>query len=391
VRAGYGERVDLLSVDDVAVLRRRRSAKWSTYPDDVLPLPVAEMDFALAPAIQDCLRAALDASDTGYAYAEPVLGPAVAAFARTRWDWPIDPDAVIPMPDVGVGAVELIRAACAPGDAVVISPPIYPPFYLWIEETRTRLVQAPLRHRADGAWRLDLDRLEAAFAERPAVYVLCNPHNPVGRVHDRDELTVVARLAAEYGVTVIADEIHAPLVLPGAEFTPFLTVPGGADVGISLVSASKAFNLAGLKCAAVVTASPAMAGVVSRFPPDARWRTGHLGVIATVAAFRDGGSWLDDLLATLDARRTQLGDLIGDRLPMIDWHPPQATYLAWLDCTKLGADNEPRDLFLERGRIAVEAGLRFGAAGAGFVRLNLGTSAEVLDRATAGMAAALAG
>ena len=380
--------MDLLSVDDVAVLRRRRSAKWSTYPDDVLPLPVAEMDFALAPAIQDCLRAAVEASDTGYAYAEPVLGPAVAAFARSRWGWPVDPDAVIPMPDVGVGAVELIRAACAPGDAVVISPPIYPPFYLWVEETRTRLIQAPLRQRGDGAWRLDLDRLEAAFAERPAVYVLCNPHNPVGRVHDRDELTAVARLAAEYGVTVVADEIHAPLVLPGAEFTPFLTVPGGADVGISLVSASKAFNLAGLKCAAAVTASERMRSVTDRLPYQGQWRVGQFGLLATVAAFTDDGRWLDALLATLDARRAQLGDLLAERLPRIRWSPPEATYLSWLDCRAIGSGETPRDLFLDKGRVALEPGPRFGPEGSGWVRLNFGTSAQILDEAIRRMAQA---
>jgi cysteine-S-conjugate beta-lyase len=199
------------------------------------------------------------------------------------------------------------------------------------------------------------------------------------------------RLARLYRVTVISDEIHAPLVLPGATFTPLLTVPGAAEVVISLVSASKAFNLAGLKCAAVVTGSPAMAAVVGRFPPDARWRTGHFGVLATVAAFRDGADWLDDLLRHLDARRAQLGALLRERLPAVRWHPPEATFLAWLDCTALGADNQPRELFLSRGRVAVEPGLRFGAAGAGFVRLNFGTGAEILDEATARMAAAVNG
>jgi cystathionine beta-lyase len=162
-------------------------------------------------------------------------------------------------------------------------------------------------------------------------------------------------------------------------------------VAISVVSASKAWNLAGLKCAAVVTASPAMARVVDRFPPDARWRTGHLGVIASVAAFTDGVPWLDQLLETLAARRAQLGELLRTRLPMISWHPPQATYLAWLDCSKLGRDDEPRELFLERGKVALEPGLRFGAAGAGCVRLNYGTGREILDEAIDRMVAAVGG
>jgi cystathionine beta-lyase len=379
-----------LPVAPLPELRRRRSAKWRTHPADVLPLTVAEMDFALAPPILDAVRAAVDASDTGYSAAVPQLGQAFAGFADARWDWTVDPEAVTAITDVGVGVVELLRVLVRPGDVVAASPPVYPPFFDWIPEAGARLHEVPLAH-TDHGWCLDLEAIEAAFAVHPAVFLLCNPHNPVGRVHTRDELIALVRLARRYGVTIVSDEIHAPVVLPGATFTPILTVPGAAELAVSVVSASKAFNLAGLKCAAVVTGSPAMAGVVSRFPPDARWRTGHLGVLATIAAFREGGPWLDDLLTTLDARRTQLGDLLRDRLPMVDWHPPQATYLAWLNCTKLGADSEPRDLFLERGRIALEPGPRFGAAGAGFVRLNFGTSAEVLDQATAGMAAALTG
>lgn len=379
-----------LPVATVSELRRRRSAKWRTYPADVLPLTVAETDFALAPPVRHALRAAVEASDTGYSAAVPELGQAIAGFAAARWDWPVDPASVTAVTDVGVGVVELLRVLVRPGDVVAANPPVYPPFFDWIPEAGARLHEIPLAH-TDHGWQLDLAAIEAAFATHPAVFLLCNPHNPVGRVHTRDELTALVRLARVYGVTIVSDEIHAPVVLPGATFTPILTVPGAAERAVSVVSASKAFNLAGLKCAAVITASEAMARVVSRFPPDVRWRTGHFGVLATVAAFREGGPWLDDLLTTLDARRAQLGDLLRERLPMVGWHPPQATYLAWLDCTKLGADDEPRDLFLRRGRIAVEPGSRFGAAGAGFVRLNFGTSAEVLDRATAGMAAALSG
>ena len=378
-----------LPVDGLPALRQRRSVKWSKYPDDVLPLPVAEMDFPLAPVVQEALRRAVDASDTGYAYTEPVLGAVVARFTGERWDWDLDPGAVSAVADVGVGAVELLRAVCQPGDAVVISPPVYPPFFSWVAETRTRLVEAPLRQSADGAWRLDLDRLGAAFAQRPAAYILCNPHNPVGRVHNREELTAVARLAAEHGVTVIADEIHAPLVLPGAEFTPFLTVPGGAEVGISLVSASKAFNLAGLKCAAVVTASSPMRAAADRLPPDGIWRIGHLGLLATEAAFTDGGGWLDALLTTLDARRQQLGRLLAERLPQVRWMPPESTYLAWLDCRSIGAGDTAHEMFLREGRVALEPGTRFGAEGSGWVRLNYGTSEEILDEAVNRMATAL--
>jgi cysteine-S-conjugate beta-lyase len=377
-----------LPVEDVAVLRRRRSAKWRTHPDDVLPLPVAEMDFALAPAVRDVLAEAVQRSDTGYASGADELAEALAGFAARRWGWRIDPGAVAMATDVGVACVELLRVLCRPGDGVVINPPVYPPFFHWVEESDTKLVEVPLRQDVHGAWRLDLDALADAFATRPSAYVLCNPHNPVGRVHSPEELAEVARLAHEHGVTVISDEIHAPLALPGASYTPFLTVPGAVDVGLSLVSASKAWNLAGLKCAAIVSASPAMRDVVARRPVDARWRVGHFGLLASVAAFESGGEWLDALLQTLGQRRGHLGDLLARRLPEVRWAPPEATYLAWLDCRAYGEGTVPRDRFLERGRVALEPGPNFGAPGSGWVRLNFATSAEILDEAVARMASA---
>jgi cystathionine beta-lyase len=374
-----------LPVEPLEVLRQRRSAKWRTYPADVLPLTVAEMDFNLAAPVAEALREAVERSDSGYAMPVPDLGEALAGFAASRWNWDIDPGSVTAVTDVGVGVVELLRVLTHPGDAVVISPPVYPPFFDWVPEAGARLLEVPLAHGSAG-WRLNLAGLEAAFATHPAAYVLCNPHNPVGRAHSADELAALVRLAEIYHVTIISDEIHAPLALPGAMFTPLLTVPGAAEVAVSVVSASKGWNLAGLKCAAVVTGGPSMAAVVDRFPPDARWRIGHFGVIASVAAFTAGEPWLDQLLATLDHRRAFLGDLLRQRLPMVTWHPPEATFLAWLNCSAVGPDNEARERFLEHGRVALEPGLRFGAAGSGHARLNFATSADILDQATAGMA-----
>jgi cystathionine beta-lyase len=380
--------LDALPVEPLEVLRSRRSAKWRSFPPDVLPLPVAEMDFPLAPAVQDVLRAAVARSDTGYSWAVPDLGEALSGFAARRWSWELDPAAVLPVPDVGVGVVELLRALTRPGERVVISPPVYPPFFTWVPEAGRELVEAPLRHGPEG-WRLDLAALETAFAAGAAVYVLCNPHNPVGRVHEPDELQALVELATRYGVTIVSDEIHAPLVLPGAAFTPLLTVPGAAQVAVAVLSASKAWNLAGLKCAAVVTASEGMATGAGAMPLDNRWRVGHLGVLASVAALTDDDVWLDRLLVSLDLRRAQLGALLCERLPQVAWQPPEATYLAWLNCTALGEGDAPREQFLEKGRVALEPGLRFGREGGGHVRLNFATSAEVLDEAVTRMAAAI--
>ena len=376
-----------LPVAPLAELARRRSAKWRKYPADVLPLTVAEMDFGVAPSVKAALQQALDRDDLGYSAAVPDLGEAVARFAEARWDWTVDPAQVTAVTDVAVGVLEMLRVLTRPGDSVVISPPVYPPFFDWAPESGARLLEVGLT----GDFRLDLDALERAFATHPAAYVLSNPHNPVGRVHTEDELAALVRLARLYRVPVISDEIHAPLVLPGATFTPILTVPGAAEVAVSLVSASKAFNLAGLKCAAVITGSRRMAELVDRFPPDVRWRTGHLGVVAGIAAFTDGGDWLDQLIATLDRRRARLGALLAERLPQLRWEPPEATYLGWIDTRTVGPDDTAWQLFLEKGKVAVEPGTRFGARGAGYIRLNFGTSEQILDEATRRMATALAG
>jgi cysteine-S-conjugate beta-lyase len=378
-----------LPVDELAVLRRRRSAKWRTYPADVLPLTISETDFPLAEPIAEVLHEAVSRSDTGYAMPVPELGEAVAGFAAARWGWRMEPGSVTAVTDVSTGCAELLRACCGPGEAVVISPPVYPPFFDWAAEAGARLIEAPLRQDASGIWRLDLDAVRDAFRARPAAYLLCSPHNPVGRVHDRAELEALVQLAHEYGVRVISNEIHAPLVLEGAAFTPFLTLPGAGEIAVSLLSASKAWNLAGLKCAAIVAGSPAMEAVVGKLPPDGFWRIGHFGVLATVTALTMGQTWLDALLATVALRRRQLGDLIAAQLPAVRWQPPQATYLAWLDCRRIGPGDQPRELFLSRGRVALEPGPRFGPPGAGFVRLNFGTSEAVLAMAIERMASAL--
>lgn len=370
-----------LPVAPLAELRRRTSVKWRHHPEDVLPLFVAEMDYDLAPPVAAALHAAISRSDTGYAPVSSELGKAYGGFASRRWGWEVDPSQVFGVTDVGVGVIEVLRTRVRPGDVVVISPPVYPPFFDWAPEASARLREVPL---ASG--RLDLEAIERAFASHPAAYVLSSPHNPVGRVHTFDELAALVRLARLYGVLLISDEIHAPLALPGAVFTPLLTVPGAAEVAVAVVSASKAFNLAGLKCAAIVTASARMAALVGRMPVEVRERTGHLGVLASIAAFTEGDSWLDTLLGTLAARRSQLADLLATRLPSVRWTPPEATYLAWLDCSAWGADAEPAARFREEGRVAVEPGTRFGAAGSGFVRLNFATSPEILDEAIARMA-----
>lgn len=378
----------LLPVDSLPVLRRRHSAKWSTFDDDVLPLPVAEMDFALAEPVAAALTAAVQRSDTGYVPPNPELPLALSGFADRRWGWRIDPGQVAIAPDVGVGVVEMLRLLVRPGDPVGISSPVYAPFYDWLNEVGSQTVDVPLS-RDDGGWRLDFEGLEAAFAAGLKVYVLCNPQNPVGLQHGREDLEFLAELAHQYGVYILSDEIHAPLVLPGTSFVPFLTVSEAARMqGFSFVSASKGWNLAGLKCAAVVTANGSNADVVRRLPEAVQYRTGLFGVLASTAAFEHGGPWLDDLIFTLDANRSLLQRLIKEQLPDVGYEPPQASYLAWLDFRRLDWGNDPAAHILENARVALGPGPRYGPAGAGHARLNFGTSPEIITDAVGRIAAA---
>jgi cysteine-S-conjugate beta-lyase len=351
----------------------------------VLPLTVAEMDFAIAAPTAVALHEAAGRSDVGYAMAVPELGTAIAGFATSQWGWDIDPEQVTAVPDVHARVVEILGAATRNGDVAITSPPVDPPCFGWARQAGDRVLEVPLA-LGSAAWRLDLAALEAVFATRRAAYLLCNPHNPVGRAHTADELAALVRLARIHRAPMVSDEIHGPLELPGATFTPLLTVPGAVKVAASLLSASKARNLAGLKCAAIVAGAPGMAALIDQFALDIWWRVGHFGVIVTVAAFAAGEPWLDQLLVTLDSRRALLCDLLREPLPTITFYPPKGTYLAWLNCAALNPDNEARELFLDRGRVALAPGLRFGAAGSGYARLNFATSAEILDDTTARMA-----
>jgi cystathionine beta-lyase len=300
-----------------------------------------------------------------------------------------------------LGAVEMLRLVTDRGDAVVVNPPVYAPFYAFVSHDARRVIEAPL----DADARIDLGALEDAFGRAGAsggrvAYLLCNPHNPTGSVHTVEELRAVADLARRFGVRVVSDEIHAPVILPGARFVPYLTVPG-AENALALTSASKAWNLSGLK-AALAIAGPEAAADLRRMPEEVSHGPSHLGVIAHAEAFRSGGQWLDTLLSGLDANRTLLGGLVAEHLPGVKYQWPQGTYLAWLDCRELGFDEDSADgpavvadmagparWFLDHARVALSSGHVFGTGGAGHVRLNFATSKAILAEAISRMGRAI--
>ncbi|MGO4301032.1 MalY/PatB family protein [Leifsonia sp. RAF41] len=365
-------------------LRLRTSEKWRAYPDDVLPLFVAEMDYPLAPPVAEALHAAIDRSDTGYIGPDDHTQRAFTEYAQRRWGWDVDPARTRTTTDVGVVIVESLRMLIEPGDRVVITPPVYPPFFDFIPEAGGVVEEVPLLEGGtDGTgWALDLAGLERAFAGGAKAFLLCNPHNPLGLVHPRAELEAVAALAAHHGVSVVSDEVHAPLVHSEATFTPFLSVSDDARrIGVAAHAASKAWNLAGLKCALFVAASPEQAERIHALPIEVEVRTSLFGRIATEAAYRSGQEWLDGALAAIESNRALLALLLTDRLPHVRYREPHASYLAWLDFRELGWGDDPAARILEEARVAVNPGLDFGAQGAGFVRLNFACSPEVLTDA----------
>lgn len=360
-------------------LRARTSEKWHHYEPDVLPLWVAEMDSTIAPGVTEVLQRALSSADTGYATGND-YGLAFAEFAATRWDWQVDPENSIPVIDVMRGIGDVIRLATEPGAPVVITPPVYYPFARVVEGTGRTLVNAPL----DAQGRLDSETLEVACAEaatmgKGGLILLSNPHNPTGVAHTRAELEQLAAIANRHGLRLVADEIHAPLMMPGFEFVPILSVVG-AETAIVVTSASKSFNLAALK-AGLIVGGPASAGEIRQWKTRVSNGASHWGMLAHSAAYRTGGQWLDEVLVDLSTNSALLTKLVAEYLPGASYQPLESTYLAWVDCRNLGLGDDPAAVFLEKGRVAFSSGPVFGVGGAGFVRVNIATSPEILTEA----------
>ncbi|KRF16487.1 cystathionine beta-lyase [Nocardioides sp. Soil797] len=376
------ERILGSSLDELRATRS--SVKWRFFEPDVLPVWVAEMDARPCPEVVDVVTRAVRDGDTGYAWAPPFI-EAFTGFADRRWGWRPDPEQALLLPDVMIGIEEMLHTLTEPSSAVVVSPPCYDSFHGFVEAVGRR----PVHARLDEAGRLDPETLAGAFAEagRGSAYLLANPANPTGVAHTRAELAMLAGLADEHGVLVLSDEIHAPLVRPGVEFTPYLSVPEAAK-GIALVSASKSWNLAGLK-AALAFPGAAAAERLASLHEVVTHGANHLGVLAQSAAYEHGEPWLDQLLGELDDNRLLLEKQLGDHLPGVRMMPAEATYLAWLDCSALGLA-DPATEFLERGRVALSAGTRYDREqGSQWARFNLATSPEVIEEAVRRMARTL--
>lgn len=372
-------------------LRRRGTIKWTYFDPDVLALWVAEMDFPTAPAVRAAIQDVVDREEFGYPQPDATSGlpEVVAAWSAQRYGWGPDPARVHVLPDVLKGVELAIEYYSRPGSPVILPTPAYMPFFDVPGVVGRDIIQVPMATDA-GRYVFDLDGIADAFRRGGQTLIVCQPYNPLGRSFTRDELLAVSRVVAGHDGRVIADEIHAPLVYPGGTHVPYASVsPEAAAHAVTMVSASKAWNLPGLKCAQLITSSDRDEEIWRTIPMLKTHGASTFGIRANVAAFRDGGAWLAETLSYLDGNRRLLGELLATHLPEVGYRMPEGTYMAWLDCRALGPDTEPADFFLAKARVAMNPGPAFGPNGQGFVRLNFATSRSILEQAVGRMAEAV--
>jgi len=373
------------SAHNLAELHTHRSEKWRGFPQDVLPLPVAEMDFPVAEPIRAVLAEMVAHSDLGYLGPIPELGLGFKKFAAERWNWTVDEKQVHVATDVGVAVVEILRVFTQPGDSILISSPVYHNFYTWINETKLTLVDAPFERTGDEAtnpWVINWESIEKAYASGIKVHLLCSPHNPLGFIYTKQDLLRIVALAKKHSVLVISDEIHAPLTFPGETFVPILDLGSDAEsVSVCVTAASKGWNIAGLKCAIIVSQNAEMNSKLSKLAPAMHYRASLLGGFATAVAFAEGGVWLDTVIAQLDHNRHLIKDLLAEKLQTVRYHIPQNSYLAWLDVESLNLGVDPSVTLIEKGRVAFNPGHAFGKQCDQYVRLNFATSPEIITEA----------
>jgi len=373
------------SAHNLAELQTHRSEKWRGFPHDVLPLPVAEMDFPVAEPIKAILAEMVANSDLGYLGPIPELGLGFKKFAAERWNWTVDEKQVRAATDVGVAVVEILRVFTKPGDSILISSPVYHNFYTWIKETQLNLVDVPFERTGDEAtnpWLINWQAIENAYASGLKVHLLCSPHNPLGFVYTKEDLLKIVALAKKHNVLIISDEIHAPLTFPGETFVPMLSLGADAEsVSVCVTAASKGWNIAGLKCAILISQNDEMNSKLANLAPAMHYRASLLGGFATAVAFAEGGVWLDTVLAQLDHNRHLIKELLAEKLPTVRYHIPQNSYLAWLDVESLNLGEDPSVTLIKKGRVAFNPGHAFGKQCNQYVRLNFATSPEIITEA----------
>jgi cystathionine beta-lyase len=372
-----------LELYTAAELRARTGRKWHDYAEDVLPAWIAEMDFGVAEPIREVLRRVTDEAAYGYEVSTlyPSLAEAFAAYMRQRFDWQVGSEHVIVVADLVQALFTSVAAFTDRDQGVVLQTPIYPPFQNAVREMGRRIVPHPL---VDDGRRfvVDPDTLASVFDQSAPLLLLCNPHNPTGRVLERAELEAIAKVAVERQLVVVADEVHADLVYADHRHVPFASLgPEVAARTVTITSATKAYNIPGLRCGVMHFGSSALREQFRKAVPDRMLGIANrFGIEATLVAWRDCGGWLGEVMTLLEGNRARLGRFLSEQVPRVRGYVPEATYLAWLDCRSvLGADVSAQRYLLQRAQVALTDGADFGPGGEGRVRLNFGTSPSILE------------
>ena len=368
--------------DRVIDRRSTESNKWHKFPPDVLPLWVADMDFPSPEPVIRALRERVEHGVFGYGVEQPEFQEVMCDRLLKRYGWTVRPESLVLMPGVISGFNVAARAFANAGDGVLMQLPVYPPILRLPDNVGMSRDGADLTRGPDGRYTIDFDAFERAVTPRTRMFLLCNPHNPVGRVFTREELARMAEICLRRGLVICADEIHGDLTYAGHQHVPIASLGPEIEARtITLMAPSKTYNLAGLKCSLAVIPNQALREkfVASRL--DMVQTPNILGYTALVAAYRDGQPWLDELLRYLENNRDFLVKYVRANLPGIEVGVPEGTYLAWLDCRRARIpNNDPFTFFLEKGRVALNDGATFGRGGQGFVRLNFGCPRSLLTQ-----------
>jgi cystathionine beta-lyase len=378
--------------DRIIERRNTESNKWHKYPPDVLPLWVADMDFASPEPVIRALRERVEHGVFGYGVEQPELHQVMQDRFLKRFGWTVEPEAMVLMPGVTPGNNTACRAFGGPGDGVLMQLPVYPPILRLPDNVGMSRDGAGLIRGTDGRYTIDFDALERAITPRTRMFLLCNPHNPVGRVFTREELLRMAEICLRHGLIICADEVHSDLIYTGHRHVPIASLDPEIEARtVTLLAPSKTFNLAGLKTSLAVIPDRALRERFMAARADMVQTGNILGYTAMLAAYRDGQPWLDELLRYLESNRDFLVKYVRTNFSGIEMGIPEGTYLAWLDCRRAAIpSNDPFTFFLESGRVAFNDGATFGHGGEGFVRLNFGCPRSQLIQGLERMGAALA-
>jgi cystathionine beta-lyase len=378
--------------DQTVDRRGTDSLKWHRYGENVLPLWVADMDFRAPEPVIRALHERVEHGVFGYGMPLPELRQVIVERLERLYGWQVSPGGLVFLPGVVTGFNLVCHAAASPGDGVLIQTPVYYPILDAPAGAGLTRDEMALTRRPDGRYEIDFDLFEETITDRTRVFILCNPHNPVGRVFRREELERMAEICLRRDVLICSDEIHCDLVFPGHRHTPIASLsPEIADRTVTLMAPSKTFNVPGLRCAVAIVQNRELRRRLRKTHADLVGEVNVMGYVAALAAYRDGQPWLDEVLRYLEANLDFLLQYVEASLPGITMAKPEGTYLAWLDCRQAGIPGNAHEFFVERAKVALNDGAVFGRGGEGFVRLNFGCPRSTLLEALERMKGALDG